>query len=210
MCVAYRGRGHLRTGKSTMNVNDSLSPSEHGEISANLSDAPLQNPSEQRDAFWYAAHVRSRHEKLVAEELSAKSISHYLPLIEKRKQWSDRRMLVKEPVFPGYLFVNISLDVRADVLETRGVVQLVGSNGKLWPVPDDEIEAIRMALNGGLKCDPYPYLKVGNEVYVTRGSLKGYHGVLIEKNKKHRLVLSIHLIGQALSVEIDAADVKPL
>jgi len=160
---------------------------------------------------WYAAYVRSRHEKVVVSQLSAKGITQYLPLIEKLKKWSDRRVLINEPTFPGYVFVNISYEDRVSVLETRGVVRLVGPNTKEpWSIPVEEIKAIHKALNSNLACDPYPYLNVGKEVCVMRGPLQGYHGILIEKNKKHRLVLSIYLIGQSIGVEIDAADVKPL
>lgn len=159
---------------------------------------------------WYAIHVRSRHEKCVAEELITRKVVHYLPLIERQKKWSDRRVFIKEPAFPGYIFVNIPYEDRIPVLETKGVVQLIGSNGQPWSIPAEEIEAVYKALNSKLKCDLYPNLKVGTEVYVTRGPLKGCHGQLIEKNKKHRLIFSVQMIGQSLAVEINAADVKPL
>ena len=34
-----------------------------------------------------------------------------------------------------------------------------------------------------------------------------HRGVLLRKDKRHRLVISVHLIQQAASVEIDAGDV---
>ena len=34
-------------------------------------------------------------------------------------------------------------------------------------------------------------------------------GHMVRKNEKARLVLSVDLIGQAVSVEVDAADVRP-
>jgi len=183
---------------------------EHQQICP-YADQKSQCDSCDRDnGLWYVAHVRSRHEKYVAEQLTARNVSHYLPLLEIRRKWSDRRKLVKQPLFPGYVFANISHGDHVSILKVRGVVQLVGANGTPWPVPADQIEAIRIALGCTLKCNPYPYLKLGQEVYVTKGPLKGHHGILIEKNSKHRLVLSIHLIGQSVSVEIDATDVEPL
>ena len=41
------------------------------------------------------------------------------------------------------------------------------------------------------------------------GALKGVVGRLVQKKEKARLVLSVDLIGQGVSVEIDAADVRP-
>lgn len=189
---------------------DSAGATVHWTVDTNIpSISPLPN-IQHTVPKWFAVHVRSRHEKLVSEELRAKDIPHYLPLLEKRKKWSDRWKIVQEPLFPSYLFVNISDESRISVLDTRGVVQLVGAGNTPWPIPEQEITAIRQAIEGNLKCDPYPYLKCGTEVFVIHGPLKGYHGILIEKNKKHRLVLSIHLINQSMSVEIDTADVKPI
>ena len=109
------------------------------------------------------------------------------------------------------MFVSISYENIVSVLETRGVVRLVGPNTKEpWSIPVEEIKAIHRALNSNLVCDPYHYLNVGKEVCVMRGPLQGCQGILIEKNKKHRFVLSIRLIGQSIGVEINATDIKPL
>jgi transcription antitermination factor NusG len=45
-------------------------------------------------------------------------------------------------------------------------------------------------------------------VKVVSGPLKGVAGRLIRKGAHARLVLSVDLIGQAVSVEVDAADVR--
>jgi transcription antitermination factor NusG len=50
----------------------------------------------------------------------------------------------------------------------------------------------------------------GMMVEVVNGPLRGVVGRLLRKDApKARLVLSVDLIGQAVSVEVDAADVKP-
>ena len=45
-------------------------------------------------------------------------------------------------------------------------------------------------------------------VEVVHGPLKGVIGRLVRKNDRDRLVLSVDLIGQAVSAEVDAADIK--
>lgn len=166
--------------------------------------------NDSQDVGWFAVHVRSRHEKMVAGQLASRSVDHWLPLLERRKRWSDRFKTVHEPLFPGYLFVNIHWDDRVEVLSARGVVRLVSSGGLPCPVPDHEIEAIRMSLEEQLQVDPYPHLAEGMDVEVCRGVLKGHRGVLVEKHRRHRLILSVSLIGQSVAVEIDSADVRPV
>ncbi len=158
--------------------------------------------------FWYALHVRSRHEKMVAGQLGALNIPHWLPLIELRKRWSDRFMTVREPLFPGYLFVSPPMEELLSVARCRGVVRLVGPPGRPHPVEPRELEAVRAALAGRLRCDPCPYLSVGGEVEVTRGPLKGFRGILVRKGKNCKLVLSVRLISQSIAVEINASDAQ--
>ena len=52
-------------------------------------------------------------------------------------------------------------------------------------------------------------IREGMMVEVIHGPLKGVVGRLMRKDDKARLVLSVDLIGQAVSVEVDAADVGP-
>ncbi len=159
---------------------------------------------------WYAVQTRSRHEKLVSAELDSRGLTSWLPIVSRRKKWSDRFVVVDEPLFPGYMFVNIDLVDRVDVLQARGVVRMVGFNTKPEPIPDEEIDCIRIALDSTLKCDPYPRLVVGAEVTIIRGPLKGLSGVLEQRNGKHKIILSVPLIGKSMAVEVDAVDIEVL
>jgi transcription antitermination factor NusG len=89
------------------------------------------------------------------------------------------------------------------------VVQIISNNGVLSPIPVEEIESIRTLVESELAYDPVPLVKEGDMVRVVHGPLKGVIGRLVRKGAHARLVLSVDLIGQAVSVEVDAADVKP-
>jgi transcription antitermination factor NusG len=88
------------------------------------------------------------------------------------------------------------------------VVNIVSIEGEPAPIPDYEIQAIRQLVESELAFDPCPLIREGMMVEVKHGPLKGVVGRLSRKNEKARLVLSVDLIGQAVSVEVDAADVK--
>jgi transcription termination/antitermination protein NusG len=77
-------------------------------------------------AQWYATYTRSRHEKTVAEQMQRLSIEHFLPLYHAERMWKNGRARVDFPLFPGYVFVRISLGDRLQVLRLPGVVRLVG------------------------------------------------------------------------------------
>jgi transcription antitermination factor NusG len=160
---------------------------------------------------WFAIWTRSRHEKLVRDQLEKKSdVDVFLPTIGKWSRWKDRKKKIDWPLFPGYVFARFVADERVGVLKVDGVVQIISNNGMLSAIPDEEIDSIRTLVESELAYDPVPLIKEGDMVKVTSGPLKGVIGRLVtKKGAQARLVLSVDLIGQAVSVEVDAADVKP-
>jgi transcription antitermination factor NusG len=159
---------------------------------------------------WYAAHIRSRHEKRVADQLSERGVTSFLPLYLSERHWSDRIARVDLPLFPGYLFVHIPLRERLKVLEVPGIVSLVSSRQEPVPLDDSEIEILRRGLSEKLKVEPHPYLNVGERVRVTRGSLAGLEGILERKKDSYRVIVSLDLIMRSIALEISALDIEPV
>lgn len=68
--------------------------------------------------YWFAVHVRSRHEFRVLDRLTGSDIEAFLPIVEKLSRWKDRKKLVSFPLFPGYLFVHIDESPRSSAKST--------------------------------------------------------------------------------------------
>ena len=162
------------------------------------------------DSRWYAVWTRSRQEKAAAAMLSALGIQHYLPLNSELRQWSDQKQLVEVPLFSGYLFVCISLlkKSKLQVLKVPGVGAFVGNQTGPLPIPDRQIEDIRTVLTAGVECSIHPFLKEGDRVRVVRGALAGVEGTLAHTNSTSRLLISIEMIRQSLSVNVLRDDVE--
>ena len=161
---------------------------------------------------WYALYTRSRFEKKLMSELSDRSVEVFLPMREVLSRWKDRKKKIWIPLFPGYLFVH-HVDTPANrfrILNIPGAVRFIGFNGQTMPIPQDQIDGVRRFLESNLAIDPYPYMKIGRRVEVTAGPLKGVQGKLVQKRGRFRFVLQVDLIRQAVSVEIDASDVRPV
>jgi transcription termination/antitermination protein NusG len=158
---------------------------------------------------WFAIWTRSRHEQAVREQLAQKGIEAFLPTITKWSRWKDRKKKIDWPLFPGYCFARFDPTVsRLPVLKCSGVVTIVSFDGEPAPIPDAEIDGIRCLVQSDLQYDPCPLIREGDLVEVVHGPLKGVIGRLVRKGAHARLVLSVALIGQAVSVEVDAADVR--
>jgi transcription termination/antitermination protein NusG len=159
---------------------------------------------------WYALRTRSRHEKQVREWLAKQEIERLLPSLVRISQWKDRKKAIEVPLFPGYCFAQFRWQDRLAVLKIPGVVQIVGGGSSPEPVPYEEIDALKKLMISTLPYDAHPYLREGMAIEVIRGPLEGIKGILLRKEKRYRLVISVHLIKQAAAVEIDAADIVPI
>jgi transcription antitermination factor NusG len=166
-------------------------------------------PNETNVFSWYALRTRSRHEKVVRDQLSTQGIEPLLPTVRRLNQWKDRKKEVEVPLFSGYCFVRFQSEQKLPVLKTVGVVDIVGGGQRPEPIPDEEISALQMLMASVLPYDPHPYLHEGMNVEVVRGPLEGVHGILLRKERRHRLVIGVRLIQQAVAVEIDVSDVIP-
>jgi transcription antitermination factor NusG len=158
---------------------------------------------------WYAIWTRSRHEQVVREQLEGKGVETFLPTITRWSRWKDRKKKIDWPLFPGYCFARFAAAERLPVLKSAGVVSIVSFEGEPAPIPEREIDGIRRLIQSDLQYDPCPFIREGSLVEVVHGPLRGVVGRLVRKGSHARLVLSVDLIGQAVSVEVDAADVRP-
>jgi transcription antitermination factor NusG len=166
--------------------------------------------SELAEPHWYAAKTRANHEKRVAQQLSLRSIPCFLPVYESLRTWKDRRKRLALPLFPGYIFVRIRVQERLRVLEIASVACLVTFGSLPCALPDSQIEALQNIPSFRLAAESYDYSAPGQRVRIIRGPLQGIEGMLVRRKGSLRLVLSIDLIQQAASVEVDINDVELL
>ncbi len=163
-------------------------------------------------AQWFAIQTRYRYEQRIANDLSAKGLESYLPTLNEVHQWKDRSRPVNVPAFGGYLFARFELTLlnRVRVLETAGVVRLLGNQGQPEPVPEVEIESLRLSLTSGARCTRHPYLATGTPLRIQRGPLSGLEGRLMHTANALRLVICVASVGQAIAVEVAREDVSPI
>ena len=156
---------------------------------------------------WFAVQTRSRHEKVVRSQLEMRNVETFLPTQKRLSQWTDRKKEIEVPLFAGYCFARFALADRLPVLQSQGVVRLIGSSGQPEPIPDDEIESLRKLISSSSDYVCCQYLREGMMVEVIRGPLQGIKGRLVREARPCRLVLNISLIQRAVTIEIDAASV---
>ena len=172
--------------------------------------ATLEPADQVSERHWYAVFTVPQNEKSVAKHLGLREIESFLPTYETERVWKNRqRVHLVLPLFPSYLFVRINNRERGRVLQSPGVLRLVGTSREPTPVPDSIIEFLRSDLCNG-KVEPYHELVVGRRVRIKTGAMQGLEGVLTRKNDNLRFVLSIEMINQHAAVEISSENLEPV
>ncbi len=159
---------------------------------------------------WYALQTQARHEKMVMRRLEERRVPAFLPLIKEVHRWSDRKKVVETPLFGCYVFARIaaSASERLRILRVEGVHGLVGAQGEGTPIPDEQIEAVRMVIQKRLPWQLHPFLKIGQRVRVRSGALDGMEGVLVSRDGDRTLVISIDAIQRSLAVRVEGYEVE--
>ena len=162
---------------------------------------------------WHALWTRSHCEQLVHDQLAVKRFNLFLPKID---QWSRRggvRRLIRVPLFPGYVFLHGAMDKASyvELLKARGLVQVLGERwDRLATIPDGEIDAIQRIVGARVPTQPYPYLREGQRVRITRGPLADVEGILVRtKPNRGLLVVSVDLLRQSVAAHVDCTWVVP-
>jgi transcription antitermination factor NusG len=181
-------------------------------INASIASATLP-PSLQttgRPPHWYAIYTSPRHEKRVQQHLGHRRVHSFLPLFRTMHRWKNGcKAQVELPLFPGYVFVNIPRTERVRVLDVPGVISFVGPKNEPAQLSDFEIETLRSGLHLQ-KVEPYHDLAIGQKVRITAGALQGLEGTLIRNANGLRVVITVNLIQQSVSIELDANAVEPI
>jgi transcription antitermination factor NusG len=154
--------------------------------------------------------TRSQHEHTVENWLKQKAINSFLPMHDVLRRRKDRKVVLKVPLFPGYVFVQPRADQFENIRYIRGSCGLVFCGAKPAAMPEKELEAVKILVRSGATLAPNPQLYPGQRVQVTAGPFMGVQGELVRYQSRDRLVINAHLLSSSVSVEVDLAVVSVL
>ncbi len=162
------------------------------------------------DYNWYVVYTKPRWEKKVASHLDAKGIKYYCPLNKVQRQWSDRKKIVYEPLFKGYIFIQIEEKKKWDIKKIDGILNFVYWLGKPAIVKDKEINTIKRFLEEFTDVEVSSIEITSNTpVIVKRGIMMNYKGVVLEVSGNKAKVL-IDSMGLFLTAVFDKNNLEQL
>jgi len=158
---------------------------------------------------WFAVWTRNQHEPRVTEQLRRKRFEVFLPTVRIPSRRRDRRIMLDQPLFPGYLFLRFapSRTGYVTVASTDGVVRVLGDAwDALQPVPDDQVDAVRRLVIGAADARAVPWIHLGDRVRILHGPLAGLEGFVRDRRRgRATFVVNVDLLQRSVGVEVEAA-----
>lgn len=161
---------------------------------------------------WFAVQTKPRQEDRVLHLLRLRGqLPVFLPKLQDVRKRRSRRVTVIEPLFPSYLFVQMSLDPGPwyTVKWTPGVKRIVSTGEVPTPVPAEVIRVLRERCGDDDLISWRPSMRPGAHVHVVHGPFAGLQGILERPSSRgERVRILLQLMGCTTPVEMDVTDIE--
>ena len=133
----------------------------------------------------------------------------YLPITIQVKQWSDRQVTKKIPLFRNYIFVKHDDGGFDAIKKLPGFSNYIRFGRYPSIIPEQQITLIESILNHQQKVVSQPTTLVkGEPVMITKGPFVGNTGFLLEDQRQTKVAIEIRHLKQCLHVIIPLEHVQ--
>ena len=150
---------------------------------------------------WYVLFTKPRHEKKLAERLQSEGWTVYCPLKKTTKQWSDRKKMIEEALFPSFIFIQCQEQDRDKVFVHASAVRYLYWLRKPAVVRSEEIESIRYWMgevnHASITVESIP---VGAKVRLGAGPLMGQLGI-VKEHRGDQVIIVLDQLGIQVRVK---------
>jgi transcriptional antiterminator RfaH len=142
---------------------------------------------------WYLLQCKPNQQKRAQEHLINQDFVTYAPEMRAERIIRRQRIVRVEPVFPGYLFIQLNPDSNWRALHaTRGVSRLVSFNGSPHVVSDDLVLGLQQQYSTDLA--PKALFKAGERVVITEGCFKNIDVIVKAVTSDARIIVLLKIL----------------
>lgn len=174
-----------------------------------MTDLPNPSPGNLRlpdNDRWFCLRARTKTEHIAAVQLRHLSgVEPFCPRLRFQRMTKRGRVWFPEAMFPGYFFARFNpARLMRIVRHAQGVTGLVEFGGRPVMIPSAQIEALRELVGPTELCEVKEGLRVGDEVEVVAGPLRGLEVVVTTiLPTKDRVRILLEFLGNLREVEIN-------
>jgi len=157
---------------------------------------------------WYVLQCKVRQEQRAQLNVENQNYVTCLPQLTVTKRLAGKRQSVREPVFPGYLFVQLDQNTANfnALRSTRGVYGFVRFGGVPAKVPNSVISYLQQLDdddNVESMAEPKGLYQTGTRVEVTEGPFAGLQAIYQLPRGDDRCLVLLDMLGKQQRIEIE-------
>jgi len=153
---------------------------------------------------WLIALYKINEVKRVEENLFNQEFNYYLPKITTTKANSNPKI---ETLFPGYIFINTSLENYSALKYTKGIKSILKFGDKISFLPNDDIKAMQMIEETSKSRPVSRQAEIGQDVILKKGSLEGSIVKISSLPSKKRVDILLYFLGSVRKVSVSEKDI---
>lgn len=152
---------------------------------------------------WYLLYCKRGQLMRAQEHLERQDVPCFSPMYQIEKIVRGKKTVVKEPLFPNYLFIELDPERihTTTISSTRGVSHFIRFGRYPVTLPFSLIKSLMMQPQPLISSPSLP--KSGDKVVITEGIFEGLEAIYAEPDGETRSILLLNLINQQVSHRID-------
>jgi transcriptional antiterminator RfaH len=172
----------------------------------------MREPSREANARsirWIVVNTQPHRERLAGEHLGRQGFASYCPKILRTIKHARRVENVLRPIFPGYLFVEITPDMQRwqAIGSTIGVRSIVRRGQDLSFLDVGFIDSLKRREVDGMIARPAVPYAIGQSIKIAGGPFDGLVAEIIRLPERDRLMVLMDILNQPTKVQIDIRQV---
>ena len=160
---------------------------------------------------WYLVHTKARQEDTAITNLQRQNFYCYMPMLYVEKVRRGKPVVVAEPTFPNYVFVQLDTSGQGQswspIRSTLGVRELVKFGGHPPKVDAELINALyeRQQLQ---QTNPQVLFAAGDKVVITDGPFAGIEAIYQTVDAERRSMILLSMLNKPVSMRIEPGQLR--
>lgn len=172
---------------------------------------PPQDLSLPSQHAWYLVHTKARQEDTAITNLQRQNFRCYMPMLYVEKVRRGKPVVVAEPMFPSYVFVQLDTSGQGQswspIRSTLGVRELVKFGGHPPKVDAELINALheREQLQ---QSNPQALFAAGDKVVITDGPFAGIEAIYQTTDAERRSMILLSMLNKPVPMRIEPGKLR--
>ncbi len=163
-------------------------------------------PGSLTASAWYLVQCKANQDERAEINLVNQGYACFRPTHRRERELQGRRKIVRESLFPGYLFIQLgSGESWAPLRSTRGVLRIVSFGGKPLPVGDDLIARLHEHDSGA---PVEARFACGERVRISEGPFVDVEAIFLAMEGEQRVLLLMTLLQREQKISIPLVNIS--